>query len=372
MNKCFYLILLMSLTLSVPVFGQAAGQHVKKKATTTISQKTTSSTQKKPVAPKSLSEEERAKSMTGNELYYLAYDYYYGRNSKDINYEKAFNYFRMSGEKGNINGLNKLGEMYENGKGITKNLSLAKYWYQKAADQGHSDAKKNLERLKSAESASSNNNSILNKSGQELFTIGNDYYRGQNGKTKNYTLAAYFFKLSSEKGNSEGQLYYGYMFEKGYGVEQNYIEAFNWYHKSAEQGHLHGQYYLGAMYENGRGTFKDISQAKYWYQKAAAQGQEDAKKRLAVLNSSSTVASTSSEGYIVSGIVVDKKGAPITGASVRVDGTNIGCVTDFGGHFTIKVNTYGKAKLNVSYIGYKKKTVKVDLYNSSNIRVELK
>ena len=39
--------------------------------------------------------------------------------------------------------------MYEDGKGVSKNLAEAVKWYRKAADQGDEDARKALERLES-------------------------------------------------------------------------------------------------------------------------------------------------------------------------------------------------------------------------------
>ena len=39
---------------------------------------------------------------------------------------------------------NNLGNCYYNGHGVTKDVQLARYWWQKAADQGHQGAKENL------------------------------------------------------------------------------------------------------------------------------------------------------------------------------------------------------------------------------------
>ena len=40
-----------------------------------------------------------------------------------------------------------LGECYRRGRGIEKDIEMAKYWYRKAAEQGHKKAKEALEDL---------------------------------------------------------------------------------------------------------------------------------------------------------------------------------------------------------------------------------
>ena len=52
----------------------------------------------------------------------------------------------------------------------------------------------------------------------------------------------------------------------------------------------------------------------------------------------------------VTGRVVDSAGEPLIGATIMVEGTKEGAVTDIDGNFTI--NTTSKAKLVISYVGY--------------------
>src|SRR6186713_1715223 len=56
---------------------------------------------------------------------------------------------------------------------------------------------------------------------------------------------------------------------------------------------------------------------------------------------------------IVTGIVKDEKGQPISGVSVRVDGTYVGTMTDADGKYTINVNT--GATLAFSHVSFGKK-----------------
>ena len=70
----------------------------------------------------------------------------------------------------------------------------------------------------------------------------------------------------------------------------------------------------------------------------------------------------------VKGTVNDEAGEPIIGATVKVQGTKAGAITDFNGNFTIEAGP--NATLNVSYVGYVPQTVKVA--GRSDITVVLK
>ena len=70
----------------------------------------------------------------------------------------------------------------------------------------------------------------------------------------------------------------------------------------------------------------------------------------------------------VTGRVVDSTGEPLIGATIMVEGTKEGAVTDIDGNFTI--NTTSKAKLVISYVGYTTQTVLVG--DKTTIDVTLK
>ena len=70
----------------------------------------------------------------------------------------------------------------------------------------------------------------------------------------------------------------------------------------------------------------------------------------------------------VSGTVNDESGEPIIGASVKVQGTKTGAITDFNGNFSVQADA--NSTLVISYIGYTPATVKVNGRN--NITVSLK
>ncbi|WP_234878283.1 SusC/RagA family TonB-linked outer membrane protein [Prevotella heparinolytica] len=69
----------------------------------------------------------------------------------------------------------------------------------------------------------------------------------------------------------------------------------------------------------------------------------------------------------ITGKVVDNTGEPVVGANVVVKGTSNGTITDVNGNFTLSVPP--KSSLNISFIGYKTRTVTVG--NQSQLTIVL-
>jgi TonB-linked SusC/RagA family outer membrane protein len=68
----------------------------------------------------------------------------------------------------------------------------------------------------------------------------------------------------------------------------------------------------------------------------------------------------------ISGKVLDEKGEPVIGATVRVKGTNEAAVTDLDGNFTITADE--SSKIEISYMGYMSKEIPA---NQDNVTVNL-
>ncbi len=60
---------------------------------------------------------------------------------------------------------------------------------------------------------------------------------------------------------------------------------------------------------------------------------------------------------LVKGTVSDKSGEPIIGATVKVEGSSKGAITDLDGKFSVQAAS--NATLVISYIGYETQTIKV-------------
>ncbi len=62
---------------------------------------------------------------------------------------------------------------------------------------------------------------------------------------------------------------------------------------------------------------------------------------------------------VVTGTIVDEDGAPLIGATVRVQGTSIGTTTDLDGSFSLEVPDEAKS-LSISYTGYESTVVSIE------------
>ena len=77
---------------------------------------------------------------------------------------------------------------------------------------------------------------------------------------------------------------------------------------------------------------------------------------LAVLSAALPVVAYSQAKLVtIQGTVTDEKGEPLPGASVIVENTNQGQITDVDGKYTIK--TFSDKALVYSFIGYKSQTI---------------
>lgn len=86
-----------------------------------------------------------------------------------------------------------------------------------------------------------------------------------------------------------------------------------------------------------------------------------------VLDSKEALQQKTSEKKIIKGIVLDKNGEPIIGANIIQEG-GMGTVTDINGNFTITADP--SKSLEISYIGYKKKSVRIGSASTINISLE--
>lgn len=100
-----------------------------------------------------------------------------------------------------------------------------------------------------------------------------DYYLTQAGHQDNqFAEARLIFQQVAEKGDKEGQLKLGYMFEQGLGGAVDYKEAARWYELAAKSGQPIAQYRLARLNQLGlMDNQPDYSIAKQWYRAAMNQ-----------------------------------------------------------------------------------------------------
>lgn len=110
-------------------------------------------------------------------------------------------------KKGNIEGYQMLGVMYEHGLGVEKDYSLAMKWYLKGHESGNIDS---------------------------TYNVGMFYIFGR-GVEKSQAKGVEHLTLAAKKGHQKAIHNLGYAYEKGYGVEKNIVKAIFWYKKGSDE-----------------------------------------------------------------------------------------------------------------------------------------
>lgn len=85
-----------------------------------------------------------------------------------------------------------------------------------------------------------------------------------------------------------------------------------------------------------------------------------------IVISKKTQPQTDGKKRTVSGIILDKNGDPIIGASILVKGTTNGTITDLDGKYNL-ANVPENSTLEISYIGYKTQSLKATDKSLANI-----
>jgi len=219
-------------------------------------------------------------------------DFQAGKDAYDAgDYEVAFRLIKLLAEQGDPWAQYKIGQMYDEGKGVTQDYKEAVKWYRLAAEQGDADAQNSLGYMyQNGEGVTQDYKEaekwyrLATKQGDASaqFNLGVMYQAGY-GVTKDYQEALKWFRLAAAQGLAQAQFNLGQMYVKGQGVTQDYKEATKWWRLAAEQGDVEAQYNLGVMYSQGKGPTQDYKEAAKWYRLAAAQGFVNAQYNLAVM-----------------------------------------------------------------------------------------
>lgn len=172
---------------------------------------------------------------------------------------------------------------------LIEDCEKARYWFEKAADQGNAQA---------------------------INLLGVVHFSGC-GVDKNYKRAEEFFLLANKKGSLEAKVNLGELYrEGGFGIVQDYDKALYWYKlgiadepdraynglaemyfaqgnnergkeniiKAANLGYTEAQYNLGVLYDQGLYDVRQNKEkAKYWYERAAKNGSILAQENLLIL-----------------------------------------------------------------------------------------
>jgi hypothetical protein len=170
----------------------------------------------------------------------------------EVDFQKAFEFFQKSANKGHSDAQFNLGVCFQYGIGVTLDLEKAIEWFEKSSQQGHSDAQ---------------------------FNLGNCYRNGL-GVEVNLKESFKWFEQSAKKGNSVAQLNLANFYRNRFGVEKDLEKAIEWYMESADNGDPDAQCILGNCFQKGIGVEINLRKAIKWFKKSADQGNSLAKQML--------------------------------------------------------------------------------------------
>ena len=207
-----------------------------------------------------------ARQGNANAMFNLGAAYYNGegvREGVSINDTLSYAWFLLSSEAGNSSGQDAakrsqaergpngfseaclvIGQMYETGGDLPKNLELAAAWYRKANEHGNREAAIRL---------------------ATMYLIAMDY-----------SQARPWCEAAAKERLPAGYYCLGYLYQHGSGVDPNLKEAFRWYEQGARAGSVNSMQVLARMYENGEGTKPDRTQAFVWFLLATQGGSQSA------------------------------------------------------------------------------------------------
>ena len=185
-----------------------------------------------------------------------------------------------------LNAFYCLGQMYEKGFGVEKNMALAMRFYLTGAHNGDLRCAFQLGQIfrngrqgipVSTENANrwfkfcaAHEGEIHSEDDRAMRIIGHLYYLGIGEKVKDYDLANLWYEKSAKLGNVLAMYDLGSGYRLGKGVPQDIYKALDYSMKAAERGHVYSMNLVSWIYYKGLGEIEiDYSKAYKWAMKAA-------------------------------------------------------------------------------------------------------
>lgn len=193
---------------------------------------------------------------------------------------QAISIYNQGHEEGNLKCTQRLGIMYYNGEGVEKDLEKAMEYMEIAAAKKEPHAMYVLAvayyRLNKFGDKTSDIDKALLK---EAYELGSPYAADylacimlnelKEGKNINKNELVIYIKFGVENELKESIFKYGYIYEKGIGIEQDYEKAYYYYTLAAETKYVKAMIKLGDWYKTGIFLNRNIDMAIKWYERAA-------------------------------------------------------------------------------------------------------
>ena len=157
---------------------------------------------------------------------------------------QAAHWFRLAASEELPAGQAALGYLHEQGTGVEQDFAQALSWYRAAAERNHAWAQYRLGLM----------------------------YRDGRGVPRDNEKAVDLLRAAAVQGDIGGLFHLGEMYENGWGTARNPAAAAEWYRKAAERNHDRAEYNLAVMYRDGRGVPRDATMAAQWFERSALTG----------------------------------------------------------------------------------------------------
>jgi uncharacterized protein len=168
---------------------------------------------------------------------------------RERDYPTAMTLYRRAADQGNLRARTNIGEMFERGWSVPKNLDEAVLWYKLAAQNGWPNA---------------------------LDTLANLYRKGRDeagqGLDKNLDEAIRLYRIASELGHSNAMNNLGQLYLSDELPEKNVDEGIRWLTKAADRGNRFAPYNLGRAYRDGKIVKRDYALAIALFERSSDLG----------------------------------------------------------------------------------------------------
>ena len=183
-----------------------------------------------------------------------------------------------------------LGLAYAKGKGVTRDDTIARHWFELAAVQGAAQAQfllgSMIERGRGGPRSYADALQWYRRAAEQNYppaeaAVGRFYGRGL-GVERDPTQRTAWFRRAADHGNPLGQWALGNFYLFGDHVDANISLALQFYGRAANQGFVPAELRLGLLYEHGNRVRKDYAEALRWFHKAAETGNSIALNNLGI------------------------------------------------------------------------------------------
>ncbi|MEW5963978.1 MAG: caspase family protein [Pseudomonadota bacterium] len=163
--------------------------------------------------------------------------------------------YRQAADGGLAAAMHRLGRLYDQGLGVSRDLAEAARWYRRAAELDHAAA---------------------------MAALGTMHEYGE-GVGRDLAEALRLYRLAADRGDPHGLTSLGYLYAEGKGVTRDVAAARRLYATAAELGHTRAMYNLALLCIRGQGGPRDLAEAVRLLGSASDKGHAGAMRELAFL-----------------------------------------------------------------------------------------